>query len=61
MKISKKKIEGYWENKEWTMKAPGKQLTIDRSIQPLWSSGSNSLKEDRLELEHMGYFYLSQL
>lgn len=60
MKISKK-IEGYCENKEWTMKAPGKQFTIDRGIQPFMISGSNSLKEDRLELEHMGYFYLSQL
>lgn len=25
-----KKIEGIWANKEWTMKAPGKQFTTDR-------------------------------
>lgn len=38
MKISKK-IDGYWENKEWTMKAPGKQFTIDRGFQPFMISG----------------------
>ena len=31
MKITEK-IGDYWENKEWTMKAPGKKIAIDRDI-----------------------------